>query len=392
MPRTFTADPQRQVDDKAELPDWVPERPHWLKNICPAVDVEKSRQWRLCAPDCSFPVPQEIFTRGCLYVMPPVHFFYKKNPNSSQIYFMSWAGLEAFWVKRVTTEDSSTLPGLSAPTWRDFLDGKYKYLGEKYLERPEDGELPSEPVAPADADVQVGRDVAMWHSCPDTAAQAREATLAANAAVKEAEARSALSGAMYAYYDSVSDDGDDDAEPAMWEVGAVRLFYTRDATANDKPLLSESERAQARPPNWENTKIEFFVEEDERKMVRASLARKKEVRFSRGWHKFDDYENIRQLFFMPKSRVAEEFPADGERIIQEDVLTWHRDSSDAKGREKPSRRIWPSLIATSVFRAEAKNRKLPLMVRMRAMLTYVNSQDLSSLIPLAQWQKAFLWT
>lgn len=182
---------------------------------------------------------------------------------------------------------------------------------------------------------------------------------------KEAEARIAMAdSSQYPYY-SDSDDDDDD-EPAMFEIGRVRRFYTRDAAPDEKPLLPEEERAQVRPKNWENTKVDFFVEEEDQRMYRASNARKKEVRFARGWDKYDDYENSRQLYFKPHSRVDEEFPEGGERIIREGVLSWHRDMTDEKGKATASRRVWPSLISSSVYRAEAKNRKLPLIVRIGA--------------------------
>lgn len=168
--RTFKADPQKQVENKpgdVKLPEWVPEHPHWMKDVCSSVDQSVQRQWRLCGPDCVYPVPQDVFERGCLYPIPPVHLFYKKNVKALEIIFKSWAGLEMFWIKRVTEEDLFSLPGLSAPTWRDVLDGKYKYLGEQFLPRPPEGYVPPTPVAPTDAAAQVCRRINILHTCPN---------------------------------------------------------------------------------------------------------------------------------------------------------------------------------------------------------------------------------
>ncbi|KZV91245.1 hypothetical protein EXIGLDRAFT_770039 [Exidia glandulosa HHB12029] len=358
--RNFIADPQMQVgqavkNGQVELPEWAPDPLPWLFDICSLVDTTEERQRRLCAVDVEYAVPQSIFLRGPLYLMPPVHIFYKKNAIASEIAFRCWASLDTFWVSRVTQEDESTLgPGLSSPTWRSYMENKYKprttvtAANLNVIESSASsnaGQTSREPAAGASTSATITQ-------APKPAASSEsETSLERRASQLESEIQNAL---IAAAYESDDDSDDDDGMPAMFNADEPRVYYTRDPVPGERPFTPEEQRDSVLPSNWENTMLDFFVEEDSRRMTKASQKRKKEVRFSRGWDKFDDFENRRRLFFMRSSRVASEFPQGGERRIAANVLTWHRDPNDEVGRAYPSKYIWPVGIPRSKKRAAEK--------------------------------------
>ncbi|KZV98183.1 hypothetical protein EXIGLDRAFT_763677 [Exidia glandulosa HHB12029] len=344
--KQFNTDPQMQVGRakvQVEMAEWVPDALPWLADICATVDTSEDRQRRLCAPDVEYPVPQSFFTQGSLYIMPPVHLFYKKNPKASEIVFTCWGSIDTFWTSRVSGDDPTLGNGLSAPTWRTFLDMKYKprdIPANVTVATTEDSENANTTATSNEAGVD--RTTSRWgHLGKATrvskpAVSESESSLEHRASQLEDETYRALLIAAHE-----SDDESDDDEPAMYNANELRIYYTRPAARDERPLLSEEQRHTARPPNWDVTRLEYYVEEDSRRMTKASENRKGLVRFSNCWDRFDDYENKRRLFFMRSSRVASEFPEGGERRIAEGVLTWHRDREDNVGRAHPSQYIWP---------------------------------------------------
>ncbi|EJD54867.1 hypothetical protein AURDEDRAFT_179912 [Auricularia subglabra TFB-10046 SS5] len=310
-PRSWATDPGNQTSLDFKLPEWSPKLPPWLVTVASSVDRSVTREWRLSAPDTPHAVPQEIFTQPLEYILPPIHLLLKHEKRFLYV-IKSWLALRDFWLRRIMEDGSCSL---NAGTWRRVLDDKYHTTKELALWI----ELQS-----ARRSAEKGDDSVL---VPERMSLSQRGDAQQRISSLSAKLRDELT------HRQTSRVGD-----------SVTGGYSR-AREPGEDLPAPSSRDVVEPEAWKTQVpgLDVFFEARPRCMVLMDQATYTTISSEpTQYHEYWDYEAGRVLLFDRASRVPDEESAveEGEILLRDAILTWHRSLDDESGVCAPSRAMW----------------------------------------------------